>query len=247
MFCDNWRVPFEEQRYRITRQPFARIDARARRARDITGFVLAGGCAVLDALIGLVLWGCNTAYVRTRPASLLVIRPPVAIWFFMYLLSAFCGSVLLYDLWIRPHFGPRLRAISANYTLSSPPLPAPVRTIAIAVLLISGGIAVGHVRKHVRFTEDAIVEQSTFDPGEEVHAYRGITRLVMERFFEAGSRGGSRRPTTDLHPFVFFSDGSRWSMRDAHLPVNLEAEQSIVEIITRHANVRVEFSDQVLD
>jgi len=240
-------MPFKEQRFRITRQAFARMDTRAPRARDLTGFLLAGGCVVSDALIGLVLWRVNVAYVGTRPASLLVIHPPVAIWFLVYLIAAFCISLLLYDLWIRPRFGPHLRAISVNYTLSSPPLPAPVRMIAIAVLFISGVLAVGHVRKHVRFTGDAIVEQSALELGEEVHAYAGITRLEMARFFETGSRGSSGRPSRDRHLFAFFSDGSRWSLKDAALPGSSEVEESINDILTRHTNVRVEFSDEVID
>jgi len=126
-------------------------------------------------------------------------------------------------------------------------MPGPVRMIAIAVLLISGVLAVGHVRKHVRFTGDAIVEQSALELGEEVHAYAGITRLEMARFFEIGSRGSSGRPSRDRHLFAFFSDGSRWSLKDASLPENLEVEESIKEILTRHANVPVEFPDEVID
>jgi hypothetical protein len=106
---------------------------------------------VLDVLIGLVLWGCNTAYVSLRPASLVVIRPPVEIWFLAYLMTAFCGFVLLYDLWIREYLGPKPPEWSVNYILASRPMPTLMRKIVVAFLLISVLVAVEHVRKHVRF------------------------------------------------------------------------------------------------
>jgi hypothetical protein len=240
-------VPFAAKRNRKNREALARLDTRAKRVLNLSWLIFVGGWGLLDVFIGLALWGCNAVYVKSRPANLLVIRPPAEIWFLAYLMTAFCGFILLYDAWLRRYLGPEPSGFSVNYILASWPIPKLMRKVVIVFVFISAAVALGHVRKHVRFTGSEIIEQTAFRLREDVHTYNGINRLLMAHYFVTGYRGRPGRPTRDRHLFVYFSEGSRWSLKDAYLPVNPEVEESVTELVTRHTNVRIEFPDEVID
>jgi len=215
---------------------------KAQNANSVCGFVWAGIIALLTFALGWILSICHAAYMQTLPSALIVLEPPVTVWFLYAFFVAGGVATLLIDPLMEIYVGVPLSHPSASSYIQNPRW---LKIGAAIVVCLLGPVAISGIRKHVRITQSGISDQRALAWREHYYPYSAVQDVALAYYWINGSKSSRGHVSSAPGVFVFLKDGTRWSPKDAELPT--VRSQEIAAVISAHTGRQIVMPDTVVD